>query len=153
MITPQQKAALDMLAVSEIGEKLLAISDNGYNVIVGSTPAKPILFSDYSRHPRMRVDEMDSDAAGRYQFLGRYWEHYRQQLGLPDFGPDSQDRWALQLIRECHALDDIEAGRIVEAIIKCRSRWASLPGAGYGQHENAMSALVAAFMEAGGAVT
>lgn len=43
-INTQRKAYLDMLAWSEIGDKLLKSSDNGYNVIVGGTclPATPI---------------------------------------------------------------------------------------------------------------
>lgn len=144
-MTPNQRAFLDMLAWSEIGPGLLAISDRGYNVCVGSTPARPILFSDYSTHPRIRCEALNSDAAGRYQLLGRYFEPYRKQLGLPDFGPASQDAIALQLIRECHALNYIERGEIIAAITLCKSRWASLPGAGYGQHEHAPQDLVAAF--------
>lgn len=151
-MTPQQKAFLDMVAVSEIGIPLLAVSDNGYNVLVGSTAKTPKLFTDYSKHPRTRNADLNSDAAGRYQFMGRYWAHYRDTLHLPDFGPSSQDIWALQLARECHALEDIEAGRILDAIKKCRSRWASFPGAGYGQPERRVSELLAAFSSAGGVV-
>jgi len=149
-MTPQLKAFLDMVAYSEIGPALLAISDDGYNVCVGSTPEHPILFSDYSQHPRIHNAAVNSDAAGRYQFMGRYWLAYRDQLGLPDFGPASQDRWALQLIRECKAEAAIEAGYVAHAIDLCRSRWASLPGAGYGQHENDVAALREAFLQAGG---
>ena len=118
---------LDMIAFSEIGPELLAKSDNGYNVMVGSTPQNPLLFSDYSEHPHIHNEAMNSDAAGRYQFMGRYWPHYKIQLNLPDFGHDSQDRWAIQLIKECHALDDILTGHIAIAIGKCASRWASFP--------------------------
>lgn len=146
------RAFLDMLAHSEIGPALLAISDNGYNVCVGSTPKKPILFSDYSKHPKIRNVETNSDAAGRYQFMGRYWEHYKAQLDLPDFGPESQDLWALQLIRECRALKLIQEGRFPLAVEACRSRWASLPGAGYGQHENSLASLTDAYEAAGGTV-
>jgi muramidase (phage lysozyme) len=149
-MSPNLKAFLDMLAHSEIGPALLAKSDNGYNVCVGSTPAHPILFDSYAVHPKRRCDAQNSDAAGRYQFMGRYWEHYRDQLKLPDFGPQSQDKWAIQLIRECRALDDIEAGRFADAVNKCRSRWASLPGAGYNQHENKLTDLQAAYVAAGG---
>jgi muramidase (phage lysozyme) len=78
------------------------------------------------------------------------WAHYRSQLVLPDFGPASQDRWALQLIKERRALDDIEAGRFADAVSKCRNIWASLPGAGYGQHENKIAYLEAAYVAAGG---
>jgi len=144
------KAFLDMLAFSEIGPDLLAVSDDGYNVIVGSTPSKPILFDDYSAHPKKYIASMNSDAAGRYQFMGRYWEHYRKQLSLPDFGHDSQDKWAVCLINECRALPLIESGQFDAAAHACRSRWASLPGAGYGQHENALTALRDAYTRAGG---
>ena len=152
-MSPNLKAFLDSLAWSEIGPALLAKTNNGYDVCVGSTPDHPIRFVDYSMHPRRRDLATNSDAAGRYQFMGRYWPTYEKQLGLPDFGPASQDRWAVQLIRECRALDDVEAGRFATAISKCRSRWASLPGAGYGQHENRMQDLQAAYTKAGGSIS
>lgn len=149
-MSPNLKAYLDMLAHSEIGPRLLALSDRGYNVCVGSTPERPILFKSYAIHPRLRCEALDSDAAGRYQFMGRYWVAYKQQLKLPDFGPESQDKWAIQLIRECKALDAVEAGRFDEAVHLCRSRWASLPGAGYDQHENSLADLRDAYVKAGG---
>lgn len=155
-MSPNLQAFLDAIAFAEIGPDLLALSDNGYNVIVGSTPRNPILFHDYSKHPQLRQSVtmrgaiISSDAAGRYQFMGRYWPHYKLQLSLPDFGPESQDRWAVQLIRECRALDDVETGHFQKAVAKCSSRWASFPGAGYGQPEKAMSSLENAYERAGG---
>ena len=145
-------AFLDTLAESEIGAELLAASDDGYNVVVGSTPENPILFADYSVHPRMFEQAEDSDAAGRYQFMGRYWPAYKVQIPLPDFGPLSQDLWAIQLIRECHAVGLIQAGNLAAAIAACRSRWASLPGSPYGQHEQSYNVLKDAFLAAGGAL-
>jgi muramidase (phage lysozyme) len=139
-----------MIAWSEIGLQLLAMTDNGYNVCVGSTVQHPILFKSYATHPRLRNSATNSDAAGRYQFMGKYWLSYQQQLSLPDFGPASQDKWAIQLIRECKAIDAIEAGRFDDAARLCRSRWASLPGAGYGQRENSLAALRQAYITAGG---
>ena len=150
---PNLAAFLDMIAVSEIGAGLLVKSDNGYDVCVGSTPAQPILFPSYAAHPRRRSEAQNSDAAGRYQFMGRYWEHYKAQLRLPDFGPVSQDKWCICLIRECKAMEAIEAGRFAEAVRLCRSRWASLPGAGYGQRENKLADLQAAYQKKGGVVT
>lgn len=144
------RAFLDLIAHSEIGPGLLAVSDNGYNVLVGATADKPLLFHDYSHHPMIHNVACNSDAAGRYQFMGRYWSAYKLQLSLPDFGPDSQDRWAVQLIKECHALDDVLTGHIARAVAKCSSRWASFPGAGYGQHENRLDVLLAAYEQAGG---
>lgn len=149
-MTPNMRAFLDMLAWSEIGPALLAKTDNGYNVIVGSTPSNPITFTDYSHHPMLRCSRLNSDAAGRYQFLGRYWPTYEAQLHLPDFGHDSQDRWAIQLIGECRARDDVDLGHIEVAIGKCSSRWASLPGGGYGQPTHPVADLLAAYSRAGG---
>lgn len=151
--TRQTRAFLDTLAWSEIGPTLLKFSDDGYNVLVGSTPDHPTLFVGYADHPRIHCAALDSDAAGRYQILSRIFDAYKVRLNLPDFGHASQDAIALQLIRECHAAEDIEHGRIVVALSKCRSRWASLPGAPYpGQPQRRLSDLVAAFKAAGGGV-
>ena len=149
-MSPNMKAFLDAIAWSEIGPELLAKSDNGYNVLVGATPSHPLLFNSYASHPMIRSVALNSDAAGRYQEMGRYWPHYKIQLNLPDFSPASQDRWAIQLIRECKAQDDVELGNFEKAISKCRSRWASLPGAGYDQRENTIADLQAAYVAAGG---
>lgn len=149
-MTPNQKAFLDLIAFSEIGPGLLAVSDNGYDVLVGSTPDHPLLFTSYAEHPNILNELCNSTAAGRYQLLHRYAIYYMAKLGLTDFGPDSQDAIALQQITECHALDDIEAGNIADAVAKCAHIWASLPGAGYGQHENKLVALLGAYTDAGG---
>ena len=52
-MTPNQKAFLDMIAYSEIGPQLLAETDNGYNVLVGATPAHPLTFPSYVTHPNI----------------------------------------------------------------------------------------------------
>lgn len=145
-------AFLDMLALSE-GTSTVKGSDNGYNVLYGGG-----LFHSYADHPRktltftIKGKRVTSTAAGRYQILARFFDAYKKQLNLPDFSPESQDKIALQLIKECRATDDIIAGRIHDAIYKCRSRWASLPGAGYGQHEHKLETLVDAYIHAGGKV-
>lgn len=143
-------AFLDMIAWSEGTDNgRQPTMDNGYDVLVGGG-----LFRGYRDHPRQSIYlpklSIRSTAAGRYQILSRYYDHYKAQLKLPDFSPASQDRIALQLIRECKALDDIKAGRIEQAAHKCRSRWASLPGAGYGQHEQRMEDLIAQYIAASG---
>ncbi|HEF4776641.1 TPA: glycoside hydrolase family 104 protein [Burkholderia multivorans] len=147
-------AFLDMIAVSEIGSDLLGTSDDGYNVLVGSTPSRPLLFSNYATHPNVlnRQIPVPSTAAGRYQILARWWRIYQAQMKLPDFGPVSQDRYALQQLREHGALPLIDAGRFREAVAKVSNVWASLPGAGYGQHENQIEHLLAAYRAAGGEV-
>lgn len=161
VITPAQAggvnvcAFLDTLAFAEIGTVMLADprTDNGYRVIVGSLPSKLILIDDYSDHPRQLVKirkGLSSTAAGRYQQLSRYWPHYRDQLRLPDFGPLSQDLCAIQQIGEQMALTLIDQGRIAEAIKRCSNIWASLPGAGYGQHEYSLERLLYEYKRAQG---
>ena len=114
--------------------------DRGYDVLVGGG-----LFSGYADHPRVPVPlpklKISSTGAGRYQILERYYDHYKAQLKLKDFSPASQDAIAWQLIGECKAQADVMAGNFESAITKCRSRWASLPGAGYGQNEHKMEDL------------
>ncbi|MHC5351702.1 glycoside hydrolase family 24 protein [Metapseudomonas furukawaii] len=149
---PNVLAFLDMLAWSEgTDHPRQPTKDQGYDVVVGGG-----LFQGYSDHPRRLVDlprlGIKSTAAGRYQLLSRYWDAYRKSLKLDGFTPENQDRVAIQQIRERRALADIQAGRIPEAIAKCRNIWASLPGAGYGQNEHSLDDLLAHFVAAGGSL-
>ena len=143
-----RRAFLDMLAVSE-GTK--GKGEDGYNVLYGGG-----LFSGYADHPRKKLtfkikgNNVTSTAAGRYQVLARFYDAYKESLKLPDFSPASQDAIALQMVREQKALADVDAGRLESAIAKCANIWASLPGAGYNQHEQRFEVLRAAFIAAGG---
>ncbi|WP_447896032.1 glycoside hydrolase family 24 protein [Vreelandella sp. GE22] len=161
VITPAQAgginvcAFLDMLAFAELHTPMLndPRTDNGYRVIVGSLPGKLNLMESYDDHPRQLVTirkGLSSTAAGRYQILSRFWDHYKKTLGLPDFGPLNQDKYAIQQLREQRALALIKAGRITDAIARCANIWASLPGAGYGQHEHTVKRLVYEFQQAKG---
>jgi muramidase (phage lysozyme) len=139
-----------MLAVSELGARLLAVSDDGYNVLVGSTWSHPHLFASYADHPRTLVPlpnlGIKSSAAGRYQFLERTWDGLQPSLGgRVAFDPINQDRACIELLRECRAYPLIVSGSIEGAITAARKTWASLPGAGYGQHEHSMSDLLGVF--------
>jgi muramidase (phage lysozyme) len=149
-MTTNRQAFLDMIAHSEIGPDLLAVSDNGYDVLVGSTANAPLLFKSYADHPRVLNRKLDSTAAGRYQLLARYFDAYKRRMMLPDFSPASQDEIALQQIKECDALHDVDTGWFDDAGEKCAHIWASLPGAGYGQHENKIEDLRAVYLKAGG---
>lgn len=158
-MSPNLKAFLDMIAISEIGARLLAKSDNGYNVIVGGTlfdnHGTPLMFDDYADHPRKIISlgrGLKSSAAGRYQILVRNYDVYKALLHLPDFSPTSQDAIAVKLITEQHALGDVEAGRFDEAVRKCANIWASLPGAGYGQRENTLTWLRDNYVNFGGSL-
>jgi muramidase (phage lysozyme) len=93
--------------------------------------------TSYADHPRQVVEiprlAKYSTAAGRYQIMVRIFDAYKVQLDLPDFSPLSQDKIAMQLTKECHAIDEIEAGKIALAVASCKSRWASFPDSLYGQ--------------------
>lgn len=141
-------AFLDMLAVSE---GTAGKGDDGYNVIVGGR-----LFESYLDHPRVRIQVRPglwSTAAGRYQLLERYFDPYKALLKLPDFGPLAQDAIAIQQIKEAKGYRLILDGDLVGAIDRCAHLWASLPGAGYGQHEQKPATLYAAYINAGGVIT
>jgi muramidase (phage lysozyme) len=138
-------AFLDMIAHSE---GTAGKGDDGYNVLVGGK-----LFEGYADHPRKLVQlrpGLASTAAGRYQLLARYFDAYKAKLHLTDFSPLVQDAIAVQQIQESHALADVEAGNFSQAVAHCAHIWASLPGAGYGQHENKLADLRAAYCAAGG---
>ena len=140
-------AMLDLLAYAE--GTILFGGDDGYNVLVGGKT-----FDSYEKHPRIYVPltryKVTSSAAGRYQFLWKTWQALALKLNLPDFGPVSQDKAAIELIRERKALKDVRDGNIILAIQKCRPIWASLPGAGYGQREHKMTDLLREYSKAGG---
>lgn len=165
-ISANLNAFLDTLAVSEGTSTSPATEDDGYDIVVTGIDRKPERFDDYSTHPfdleakpqrkpklikiYPNKSTLYSSAAGRYQHMRFHWQHYKAELKLPDFSPESQDRWAIQLIRERKALDDIERGDFASAIRKCRNIWASLPGAGYGQAEHSLAALEGWYVSRGG---
>ena len=147
-LDPNLAAFLDMIAHSE---GTAGKGDDGYNVLVGGE-----LFESYEDHPRKSVWisklGVYSTAAGRYQLLSRYFDAYKKQFlkNIHDFSPMAQDWIAMQQIRERKAIPDIIAGRFDDAVKKVANIWASLPGAGYGQHENKIERLRLAYTNAGG---
>jgi muramidase (phage lysozyme) len=110
------------------------------------------LFNSYGQHPNTKVTKghFSSTAAGAYQFLYNTWSDLQRTLRLSDFSPSSQDRAAVEMIRQKEALADVLAGNIVTAIYKCRKVWASFPGAGYGQGERSLNVMLKAYTQAGG---
>lgn len=91
-----------------------------------------------------------STAAGKYQIIKRTWIGVRDKLGLPDFSPASQDRAAVELLRQRGALGPLGRGDFAGAVAAAKKEWASLPGAGYGQGERSIAWLTDRFVEAGG---
>jgi muramidase (phage lysozyme) len=138
---------LALIAYSEGTSSSTITQDDGYDVIVSGVHG-PERFDDYSEHPfasrepKLVRPGLYSTAAGRYQILLRYWKVYKQRLSLPDFGHDSQDAVAVQMLRERRALPLIEAGQIEQAVVACSAIWASFPGNDYQQNAHSMKALL-----------
>jgi lysozyme len=149
-ISKNMKAFLDTISHSEGTDRY---PNKGYNTIVGGSQ-----FKSYADHPRKLIKlnpTLSSTAAGRYQLLSKYYDAYRRQLGLLDFSPDSQDKIAIQQIKERKAIQDIENGDFQTAIGKCCNIWASFPDpktgkSRYGQHTVPMKTLLAFYKQCGG---
>lgn len=158
-ISKNLNAFLDMLRWSEGTSTSPITKDEGYDIIVTGVDGKE-RFDDYSTHPfenrkpkQVNKKGLLSSASGGYQFLKTNWPHYKALLKLPDFSPLSQDKWAIQLIRECKgALQFIEQGRLFEAVNAVRHLWASLPGAGYDQPEHSFAKLTEVYLNKGGSL-
>jgi muramidase (phage lysozyme) len=145
-------ALLDTIKHAEIGPALIKLSDDGYNVLVGSTPTKPLLFTSYATHPRIYNARLKSTAAGAYQLLSRYYPYYTNLLHLRDFSPESQDRIALQMIKEQGAYQFIQDGFFGTALSLISNIWASMPFATYGQPTKGIDELHQVYVQAGGSI-
>lgn len=152
------RAFLDMIGVSE-GADYDLLYGGGHFTDFSDHPAdnpatgwKGLPLSDAQCRGAGLSPGCVSTAAGKYQIIRPTWRALKARLGLPDFSPDSQDRAATELLRENGALPLVQAGRFAEAVNASRKVWASLPGAGYGQHENALATLENVYQQAGGTV-
>lgn len=149
--SPNVPAFLDLIGISEGTSTSRLTKNDGYDVIVTGVDG-PEVFTSYADHPFaggrapkiIRTTPMLlSTASGRYQILLRYFEAYKKTLGLRDFSPLSQDRVAIQMLRERKAIDAIVAGDIMSAISAASNIWASFPGNPYGQNPHTMDVLMA----------
>jgi muramidase (phage lysozyme) len=94
-------------------------------------------FTGYDKHPGIviKTPNYSSSAAGRYQILSAT----AKMLKMADFTPESQDKAAIQLIKNAKAYDEVVAGNWEAAINKTNKIWASLPGSPYGQPTKKMA--------------
>lgn len=112
-----------------------------YDITFGYQPIK-----DLSRHPDRVVhgNGYSSAAAGAYQFMPATWERAQRALGLKNFGPQSQDQAALQLLR-WRGVDPDRDPITRETVAKVAGEWASLPTlegrSAYGQPVKSFEAL------------
>jgi muramidase (phage lysozyme) len=126
---PNVRGFLGMIGSAEGTDKY------GYNTLFGGGKIESL-----ADHPRQLFDFTETTgrpnkttAAGRYQFLSNTWDEQAKKLGLPDFGPQSQDLAAVNLLRERGILPDVLAGNWESAVKKSGPIWASLPSSPYPQ--------------------
>lgn len=144
---PNVRQFLDVISAAE------GTDVNGYKTAFGGGAIDSL-----ADHPRKAYNFTQTDgkqnkttAAGRYQFLQPTWDDVSKQLGLQDFGPQSQDLAAVELLRRNGALPALMNGDFNTAVQKSGTTWASLPSSPYAQPkrsqgfmEKALSAIIPA---------
>ncbi|CAG9191414.1 conserved hypothetical protein [Paraburkholderia tropica] len=145
-LTLEEARVRAFLRTIRVGEG--TIGEAGYERLFGGESFIKNYGRTFSDHPRILITRTNSKnktysstAAGAYQVMGYTWDDptyvaYRQQYGIMDFTPASQDKFCVILLKfKRHALEDIKKGDIQRAIINdsCNKEWASLPGDVYGQ--------------------
>lgn len=123
MTTIQERALLDTIRYAE--GTWLGGDPSGYRVMFGGDKTTSL-----ERHPNrvIRTSGYSSAAAGAYQFMPGTWGPLQQRLGLKDFGPQSQDFAALELVRQRGARDLInKEGFTPDVAAKLAPEWASFP--------------------------
>lgn len=126
---PNVQSFLNMISAAE------GTTRNGYATAFGGGRIPSL-----AAHPGIRSSFTQADgkkntttAAGRYQFLQSTWNNVQRKLGLPDFGPASQDLAAIELLKESGALPAIVKGDFKTAVQRAGKTWASLPSSNYAQ--------------------
>lgn len=146
---PTERALLDTIASGESPD---------YNTITSGGGK----FEGYTDHPRKRVGRVNSDAAGRYQFLSSTWDSTVKKYNaenpndpITDFSPRNQDRAALYLAQGDYKrrtgrelLEDIkstdpETRKQIGALLKqglggqgANTTWQAFQGGGAGHWQN-----------------
>lgn len=133
LVNPNTQAYLRMLQQAE--GTYTGPSSNPYATAFGGGQ-----LPDLRQHPKTLHNFTQTDgkpnktsAAGAYQFLGSTWDDVSGKLGLQDFGPQSQDLAALELMRRNGSLPHVLAGDFGAAVQKDGKTWASLPSSPYAQ--------------------
>ena len=126
---PQIRAFLDTISYAEG-----TFHEYGYH-----TRYPGLYFSSFEDHPRItscapyKGKALCATAAGRYMILAKTWDKIAPSIKASHFSPLNQDKAALELIRQSHALSDILQGKFTAAIYKLNKIWATFPGAPFGQ--------------------
>jgi len=139
-MTNIEKALLDTIAYAE---GTLGVSNNGYDVVVtfkvinGWTEDTKIVHGDGD----WRQKEVNSNAAGRYQFLGSTWKGNMNGRKNAPMTKDNQDKGALFLINYRLKNTNLDTRPLTISEIttkekftiffnKCTTEWTSFPRKG-----------------------
>jgi muramidase (phage lysozyme) len=91
-----------------------------------------------------------STAAGRYQITKPTWRDFGGAARHGAFDEAGQDSCFADIVNYHGAMQDILAGRVMAAVGKLRTRWASFPGNKAKQGQRTPEKLVAWFQQQGG---
>lgn len=87
-------------------------------------------FTDYRDHPAnlgwrgVRLpDGRLTTAAGAYQITRTTWNEYKDEAGVTDFSPASQDAFAIFLLKKRGAYELVRAGEFDNAVARLRNEW------------------------------
>jgi tape measure domain-containing protein len=118
------KAFMDMTGASEGAD---------YHTLVGGGK-----FDDLSSKPKYYNKQLNSTAAGKYQFNDATWNEFAKKLGLTDFSELSQDLAFIEMMRENGSAAALQSGDFQGAVTGMNRRIASFPGSPYGQSTRSM---------------
>jgi lysozyme len=155
---PVDQATANLLAIKAMIAAAEGTDPNprGWNPY-GVTVGYEFQIADYSAHPAAlgwrgnRLAGVQSNAAGKYQFMAATWNDVVAALGLTDFGPASQEAaadWLILVKRK--AGPEIARGDFAGALNKLSWEWASLPPGRYGQSLRTSEWLAQQYADAGG---
>ncbi len=119
----------------------------GVDFLVGATRGRrndPRRFTNFSTHPGSGLGG-GGTAAGSYQITLETWVERAGAMGLSDFGPETQDLIAVDILRGLGALDRILAGDLIGAVSAAARHWGRLPAIGEAAPDQACVAAYAAF--------
>ncbi len=97
------------MRVLRVGEG--TVGESGYSKNFGGKDFIKDYNKDYKTHPRVSIPygNTSSNAAGAYQFLGIVYDDLKKrfpQYNIPDFGPESQDKLCLIVLKHGFVTDE-----------------------------------------------
>lgn len=108
-------------------------------------------------HPRISAPFTQTDgvkntssAFGAGQFMPKTWDPIAAKLGITDVTPESQDKVAIQLLKQRGVYEDVKAGNFTKAINGLGKEWASLPSSTYPQGKKTWEQASKIMQEVGG---